>query len=513
MRAAGHVARRVNFNAGDALYWGLGEAVSWRGRSADLRAFYQQQFDTWSVTDIVLFGDCRPVHRPAIEQARRQGVRVHVFEEGYFRPHCVTLERDGVNDRSPVAALLREPHWPDAPEPRPMTRFPAPFWRRAVHDVIYHLAGLANPLAYPFYRTHAPCAAPIEYAGYIRRLPTLRWHRQRDDAHLKTLLRERRRFYVLPLQMEGDAQIREHSPFADMREVMTRVMRSFARCAPADAVLVVKNHPLDPGLARHGRTARALAHQHGIASRVVYMETGQLPRLLRRAAGVVTVNSTVGTLALEAGLPLMVLGKALYKLPRLAHGGELDTFWMHGARPDTQRFEHFRRLLLARATINGGLYSPQGIALAVRTSLPRLLEGVIIPRSEPGFATSGPVAVPGRLALAHWPHRGAALRPAAPALPRRASALHGSDGAAVPAHLTPPRAREQGSRELVTVAADAAAIPDRAQDVLARRGTRSAEPVAAPIEAEAGARARSRPRHTPASAPEQVDASVVPAES
>lgn len=374
LRQRGHAVRRVNFTVGDILYWRLGDSVSFRGRVAQLPAFYRRWLVQWRVTDVVLFGDCRPVHRPAIALARLLGLRVHVFEEGYFRPHRITLERGGVNAHSPLMPVLRRDDAPDFDPPGNATAFKSPFWRRAAHDVAYHVAGAANPVLFPFYRNHARYVAPLEYLGYLWRLPALRWHRPRDDRVLKALLLQRRRFFVLPLQLDGDSQIRRHSPFGNMRELMQGVLDSFARHAPADAALVVKNHPLDPGLARHGRVLRRLARQSGVSDRVFYMETGQLPRLLRQAAGVVTVNSTVGSLALEAGLPLMVLGRALYAQPGLVHDRDLDSFWTTGLPPDAQRFRRLRQRVLAQAMVNGGFYCPMGIALAVQNSLPRLLE-------------------------------------------------------------------------------------------------------------------------------------------
>ena len=60
------------------------------------------------VTDIVLFGDCRPLHRAAIGVARELHVQVHVFEEGYIRPDWVTLEVGGVNGHS---TLPKDPEY------------------------------------------------------------------------------------------------------------------------------------------------------------------------------------------------------------------------------------------------------------------------------------------------------------------------------------------------------------------------------------------------------------------
>src|SRR6266568_8374875 len=95
--ADGHSVSKINFNGGDAAYWGRRPAWSFRWNEAHLAAFMAEKCRISGITDIVLFGDRRPVHRPAIELAKKIGIQTHVFEEGYFRPYWVTLERGGVN--------------------------------------------------------------------------------------------------------------------------------------------------------------------------------------------------------------------------------------------------------------------------------------------------------------------------------------------------------------------------------------------------------------------------------
>ena len=143
-----------------------------------------------------------------------------------------------------------------------------------------------------------------------------------------------RPYYLLPLQLEGAAQIRDHSPFHGMRQVAALAIASFARHAREGSLLVVKNHPLDPGVARHETGVRELARTYGVADRVVYLERGHLPSLLARAAGVVTVNSTVGAAALEHGCPTMALSSAIYHLEGLTFQGTLDEFWRAAEPPD-----------------------------------------------------------------------------------------------------------------------------------------------------------------------------------
>ena len=374
LAADGHRVRKINFNGGDMAYWGMRPASTFRGPVGELHDFLGEQYERWGITDQVLFGDRRPVHRPAVERASAHGVRTHVFEEGYFRPWWVTLERDGVNAASRVP---RDPAWyrdagarvPDAGEG---TAFASPFWVRAAHDVAYHAASACNPVLFPAYRTHAPCNAAVEYAGYVRRFATLPAAKRRDAATVSRLAAGPAPFYLLPLQLNSDAQIREHSCFTDMAGVMEAVVESFARNADGAARLVVKNHPLDMGLTDHARILDALADRFAVRARIDYLESGDLATLLAHARGVVTVNSTVGALALGAGCPTHALGDPVYSLPGLTFHGPLDAFWRDGSLPDAELFRRFRNVMIHATQVNGGFYSRPGIERAVKLGAQRL---------------------------------------------------------------------------------------------------------------------------------------------
>src|SRR5690606_24548471 len=97
LRAEGHNVQRINFNAGDLLDWyGKGtHCFFWRPKN--LIRWLEKFIQNYAVTDLVLYGDCRPLHKDAIQFFRDRGKRIHIFEEGYIRPHWVTYERDGVN--------------------------------------------------------------------------------------------------------------------------------------------------------------------------------------------------------------------------------------------------------------------------------------------------------------------------------------------------------------------------------------------------------------------------------
>ncbi|NYT79358.1 capsular biosynthesis protein [Alcaligenaceae bacterium] len=375
LKAQGQDVSKINFNGGDAAFWRAGQATPWAGSLDGLADFYQDYYQTHGITDIVLFGDQRPVHKPAIELARQKGVRTHVYEEGYFRPFWLTLERSGVNAHS---LLPKDPEFyleagKKVPRYRNGETFGASFSARAWHDVLYHVCSLRNRWAFPEYVSHAPHSVWTEYSGYVKRAVRLGGRKRRDADAIASLVRKDRVFYLLPLQLDSDTQIRLHSCFEDMSHFMDRVMRSFAAKAAGDAWLVIKNHPLDPGLAHHERHALALAKELDIQHRIVFLESGHLPTLLSHATGVITVNSTVGGSALWHARPLIALGQPIYDMAGLTFQGQLDEFWHELQMPDMRLFHHFRNVVIHTTQINGGFYSEDSIRMAVERSVERLM--------------------------------------------------------------------------------------------------------------------------------------------
>lgn len=368
--ADGHRVFRINFCTGDSAYWGTSPAWRFSGAPAALGSFLDEKYHHFGITDQVMFGDRRPVHRPAVERGQANGVRTHIFEEGYFRPHWLTLEREGVNARS---LLPRDPDWfrsagAALDEHIGMTVFRSPFSVRAAHDVVYHLAGAFNPLCFPRYRTHAPVSAPVEYAGYVKRFSKLKMIRRRELARAQVLVASGVPYFVLPLQLNGDAQIRDHSRFEHMGAVIEYVLESFAKHARSDTRIAIKNHPLDMGLMNYPRKIADCERRFGIAGRVVFLEDGDLVPLMRHAQGVVTVNSTAGLAALEHGTPAITLSDPMYNLSGLTFQGSLDHFWMSASPPDSELFDCFRRVVMKATQVNGGLYCRRGIEIAVDNS-------------------------------------------------------------------------------------------------------------------------------------------------
>ena len=119
LAARGARVLRLHLCPGDMLFWRRGGGRLHRGSFADWPDFVRRWMTREGVTDLVLLGDNRPLHRPAADAARDLGVRVHHAELGYFRPDWLTLEPG----RGPAfrGARTRSGRWPP-PIPRSRRR-------------------------------------------------------------------------------------------------------------------------------------------------------------------------------------------------------------------------------------------------------------------------------------------------------------------------------------------------------------------------------------------------------
>src|SRR5262249_23703937 len=269
---------------------------------------------------------------------------------GYRRPVGTIFEEGGVNGHS---KLPRDPGWyreqaEMLPPWRDPPAVPGSFRRRAIEDIHYTMASMAGVWRFPHYATHRPYHQLVEYAGWLRRLALQRGAERRAASAIEDLAGVRDPLFLFPLQLDCDYQVRVHSPFRAMHLAIEHVLTSFAHHAPNAARLIVKLHPLDSGLVDWAAITNYLGVELGIADRIIILDGGELGALLARRPAVVTVNSTVGTLALAAGLPVVALGKAIYDIAGLTFQGELDDFWRAPTAPDGLLFDAFRRVLAAR---------------------------------------------------------------------------------------------------------------------------------------------------------------------
>jgi capsular polysaccharide export protein len=293
----------------------------------------------------------------------------------------MTLEPEGVNARS---TLSRDKNWflkeasrlPPEPECPPVT---ASFRRRARDAYWYYHHAATGRLRFPHYRSHRPGWIGMEALGWLWRFARQK-RRERAAAAVLAQLSGRPMF-LLPLQLSNDYQIRSHSSFPDMKSAASYVIESFAANAPSDTHLLLKAHPLDCSFTNWRRFLRDKARSLNLEGRLHFADGGFLDEMVAASRGMVCVNSTSATLALAQDKPVCTLGEAIYDLEGLTHQGHLDSFWSEPTPPEPGLYQAFRRVLVDRCLVRGGLASESAVKTLVNSTLERL--GCDVPPDAP----------------------------------------------------------------------------------------------------------------------------------
>lgn len=365
LRAAGAQVWRVGFNAGDRAFWFSTKTfIPFTQSLKDWPDAFDEIVAQKGVTDVVLYGDPRPVHARAVERARALGLRIHVFEEGYIRPFWVTYERDGANGHSALmdldvadmeAALDQietdriEPpdHWGDMRQ-------------HIFYGALYHWFVMFRNGKFKHFRRHRELPVSREFSLYFKRLMMMPLHRISRGVHSWRIRRSGHPFHIALLQLEHDASFQVHSPYATMPEFITEVIKGFAEGAPRHHHLVFKAHPLENDRRNLLAEVRRISKAHGVAGRVHYVRGGKLAALLNYARSAVTVNSTAGQQVLARGLPIRTFGAAVFAKPEFVSQQPLAAFFARPERPDTRAYGTYRQFLLETSQLPGGFYSNRG---------------------------------------------------------------------------------------------------------------------------------------------------------
>lgn len=391
--AAGAQVIKVNLCGGDVLLWGRGvpnaRSINYHGRACKWPSFIGKLFSEHKVTDLLVYGDWRPLHQDAVLIAKDRAIKVWVYEEGYLRRGFATLEQDGVNGRSslPHSASAIMDLAAKLPPFEPGKNFKDSIVQKVHYAILHHVGNVCLFALFPFYRTHRPHNILVELWGILPRYLRRGGRKLRSAKVLSALLRSGKPFYFYPLQLSSDSQIQLYSPYIRQEEAITSVIASFARYAPSESVLLIKDHPLDNGLTPYAAYIASMSAALGCRDRVIFVADGNVNALVAKAKGVILVNSTVGLTALLAGTPVFCLGFAIYALPGLAQWvgiNRLNDFWTQLTRPEHKMREAFCRVLKARALIAGNFYTKDGMACALADSLARFAAHPEIEQVEGG---------------------------------------------------------------------------------------------------------------------------------
>ena len=357
-RQKGAKTYRIGLNMGDQLFSYSDNYTAYKGTKNEWRDFIRCFLKEKNIDKVFLFGDCRFYHSILVEVALKVKIEVFVFEEGYIRPHYITLERFGVNNYSKIP---RNPSFyksigsvvSDVPKD---TKFnPVNMWLSVM--VYYFFARLFH-FKYTNYTHHRNFSATQEFFFGVRSLFRKVIYTQRDKKYLKKIQSELdKKYFFVPLQTHNDFQILQHSNYGSIETFIEEVLQSFSEGASQSVHLIFKHHPLDRGRKNYKNFIYEQSRILGISDRVLVVHEVHLPTCLKHALGTVTINSTVGLSSLYHGTATITLGSAIYDIEGLTNKNKkIKDFWQNPQKPDMKLLKKFRQYLISTTQLNGSFY-------------------------------------------------------------------------------------------------------------------------------------------------------------
>ena len=239
--------------------------------------------------------------------------------------------------------------------PTPVRGGSTPMAKNAIR---YYIELFRNPRKYPDYIHHrAPNAGHYLKLWSISILKRLNYYIEDIQIAKRVEAGKYGKFFIVPLQVFNDSQVRIHCDFSSVRSFLLHVLASFAAHAPADTNLIIK-HPMDRGFIDYSRDIKRFIKKHPkLKGRITYVHDVPLPVFLRHGLGMVTINSTSGLSGLIHNMPVKVLGRAHYDIPGITDQNTLAEFWNHPTPPDSNLFHAYRMYHLNVTQINGNFYS------------------------------------------------------------------------------------------------------------------------------------------------------------
>ncbi|EEO9352994.1 capsule biosynthesis protein [Campylobacter coli] len=345
---------KLNFNGGDFLFYPSGKRC--KCDEKDLENFYENFFKEKKIDAIVMYNDCRLIHAKAIKVARKLGIGIWIFEEGYLRPYCITFEKDGVNANS---SLPRDKNFYlscNILTKESIKEIPGGFKFMAFSAFLYWFFSF---LLAPFFnnKLHHRTLYPFEFLFWFRSLYRKYLYKFTEKKLNQKIYSLEKKYFLAVLQVYSDTQIKHHYK-KSIEEFIEELILSFANHARAKSYLVFKHHPMDRGYRNYSKLINELSQKYHVEGRILYVHDTYLPTLLKRALGCITINSTVGLSAILESCPTKVCGNAFYDFEGLAYPKKLQFFWReaHAYKPNPSLVLNFKNYLLNTNQFNGNFY-------------------------------------------------------------------------------------------------------------------------------------------------------------
>lgn len=346
---------KINFNGGDFLFYLSGHRC--KVSREDLENFYENFFRRKNTEVVIMYNDCRFIHESAIKIAKKLGIEIWIFEEGYLRPYCITFERDGVNANSQVPRdknfFLAQTFYDKEVK---IKVIPGGFKFMAFHAFLYWFFSF---ILAPFFnnKLHHRSLDPLEMFVWFRSLFRKYLYKLSEKKLNEKIYNLKKKYFLAILQVHNDTQLSHHYK-KSMEDFIEETILSFANHARAKSYLVFKHHPMDRGYKNYSALIEELSKKYYVEGRILYVHDSYLPTLLKNALGCITINSTVGLTAALEGCATKVCGSAFYDFEGLTYQKKLQFFWKEAPahKPNLTLIANFKNYLFQNNQINGNFY-------------------------------------------------------------------------------------------------------------------------------------------------------------
>lgn len=352
---------KLNFNGGDEYFYpnDRSNTFAYRDSLENFENFLVNFCRKNKIDNILCFGDNRYYHKIAKTVCQHLDIIFWAFEEGYFRPEYITLEKWGVNAFSPLPKnqyFFLEYSKLNASEPKKVSKG---FKYMAKRAISYYLKAYEKRKEYPKYQHHRFINLGYYINLWSKSLIKRLCYWLYDSGFAKRVEKgEFGEFFIVPLQVYDDTQVRVHSDQKSVEIFLREVLASFAKFAPSHLNLIIKHHPMDRGFIDYKIVIYEFLEKYPhLNNKIFYIHDVPLPVFLRKGKGMVTLNSTSGLSGLLHNMPVKTLGRANYDFEGLTDQQLLDTFWANPQPPNEEVFKGYRQYHLHKTHINGNFYN------------------------------------------------------------------------------------------------------------------------------------------------------------
>ena len=357
-RQRGANTYKIGFNGGDWFYSHRDNYIPYTKRKEAWENYIKNFLITHKIDKIFLFGDCRYYQSKAIKVAIALDIDILVFEEGYIRPHYITMEKFGVNDYSQIS---RNPVFyqklKQSVTPPPLHTHPSKF-KMILSASIYYLISNILHMKYTHYKHHRDFSALKEFYYGVRGIYRKIIYTFSEHKYLKMIENSlSKKYFFVPLQTYNDFQILQHSEYGSIEKFIIEVLESFSKYANKETWIIFKHHPVDRGRKDYKKFIMDQAKFLQVANRTLVLHDAHLPTCIKHTKGTVTINSTVGFTSIGYNIPTITLGNAIYDIEELTcKGMDLETFWKVPKEPDGALYQQVKRHLIKTTQLNGSFY-------------------------------------------------------------------------------------------------------------------------------------------------------------